>query len=177
MRYREPLIGALVAVVLTALYWFALYQPRSNEQAALEQETDQLQARQQQLRNDITRLEEIRADEVRIRQALARLEAYIPSGLAQPAAIREFQQSADAAGVAISSVTFADPEPVEGAPETGTENTALVAIPVTMVVEGGYFQAVDFFRRLEVRSPRAVLVESVAIAEGEEEFPSLATTW
>ncbi|MDQ3973136.1 MAG: type 4a pilus biogenesis protein PilO [Actinomycetota bacterium] len=177
MRYRGPLVGVLVGVLLTAAYWFLLYQPRADEQAALQSETAELSAQQQQLRNEITALEEVQANEVEIRQALARLEAYIPSGLAQPSAIREFQQSADAAGVEITSVTFTEPEVVEEAPETGEENTALVAIPVTMVVEGGYFQAVDFFRRLEVQGLRAVLVDSVAIAEGEDEFPSLATTW
>ena len=74
-------------------------------------------------------------------------------------------------------MTFAAPRLVEGAPATGEEGTALAEIPVTMIIEGGYFQAVDFFRRLEVRVPRAALLENISIAEGTEQFPSLATTW
>jgi Tfp pilus assembly protein PilO len=177
MRQRAPLIGVALAVLLAVGFWFLLYQPRNEEQAELEAETAQLQTRQQQLSNEIAQLEEIQANEVEIRAALARLEEYVPSGLAQPTTIRQFQQSADAAGVEILAVSFAVPEPAEGAPPTGQPDSVLGSIPVTMTLEGGYFQMVDFLRRIEVDVPRAVLVESVAAGEAEAGFPLLSTTW
>ena len=62
--------------------------------------------------------------------------------------------------------------------DTGTEDTTLASIPITMVVDGGYFRIVDFFRRLEVEVPRAVLVESVSVEEQQDAgFPTLRATW
>jgi hypothetical protein len=46
-----------------------------------------------------------------------------------------------------------------------------------MVVDGGYFETVDFFRRLELDVARAAHVDTVAIAESEHHYPLLATTW
>lgn len=177
MMRRAPLIGLLVALVLAAGYWFLLYKPALDEQHALEAETAQLVSSQQSLRNQIARLEEIKADEVGIRAAIARVEEFVPRGVAQPQAVREFQAAADDAGVEITSVTFGEPAAIEGAPDTGDPQTALASISVSMIVEGGYFQIVDFFRRVEHEVDRAVLTESVNLAEGQEGFPSLATTW
>lgn len=177
MKHRAPLIGALVAVVLTAGYWFLLYKPAVEEQNAFEAETAELETEQSQLRNQIAQLEQVKADEVAIRAAMARLEEYVPVGVAQPQVVRHFQETADAAGVEITSVTFGEPTTIEGAPDTGNPETALASISVSMVIEGGYFQAVDFFRRVEQDVPRAVLTQSVNIGEGQKKFPSLETTW
>jgi Tfp pilus assembly protein PilO len=167
---------AAAAVLLTVAFWFLLYNPLRQEQADLRDEIAALETRQVQLRNEITQLEEIEANELEIRAALARLEDYIPTGTAQPTAIRQLQVSADAAGVQITSVTFGSPEVVLDAPATGDDGTALAAIPMTVVVEGGYFQKVDFFRRLEVDVPRAILVQSISMGPGGPGFPTLATT-
>lgn len=177
MKHRAPLIGALVAVVLAAGYWFLLYKPAAEEQTAFETETVELERRQSELRNQIAQLEQVKADEVRIRAAMARLEEFIPAGVAQPQAVRQFQETADEAGVEIVSVSFGEPTALEGAPDTGDPATALASISVSMIIEGGYFQVVDFFRRVEQDVDRAVLTQSVNVAEGQESFPSLATTW
>jgi Tfp pilus assembly protein PilO len=177
MTTRAPLIGILVAILLTVAFYFLLWQPRQEELVAIEEETTALEAQATQLQRQIAELEDVQAREVEIRAQLARLEEYIPTGPAQPAVIRQFQAAADAAGVEITSVTFGEPVPAEGAPPTGEPGTGLAEIPVTMLFEGGYFQMVDLFRRLEVEVPRAILISNVAIAEGEAAFPSLATTW
>lgn len=182
MTGRQPIIGVAVALVLTLAFWFFLYRPASQEEEAIRAEIATLEQQQDELNNRIRQLEDIRDRAVEIRAAMARLEQYIPLGPAQPAAIRQFQEAADSAGTEIASVTFAQPEvpaPAEGATpaDTGTPGHTLANIPVTMVVEGGYFQLVDFFRRLEVEVPRAVLVDSVNVAESETGFPRLRATW
>lgn len=176
MKHRAPIIGALVAVVLVAGYWFLLYKPAMDEQAAFEQETVELEAVQRELRAEIAQLEAIRDDEEHIRAVVARQEEFLPNGTAQPRMVRELQQTADAAGVEITSVSFGEPTVVEGAPDTGDPATTLASISVSMVTQGGYFPTVDFLRRVEQDVPRAVLTQSVNLAEGEG-FPSLATTW
>lgn len=174
---RAPLIGLVTAVLLVVAFFFVAYQPRSDEQAEFEAQTAALADQQEQLARQIAELRAVAANQVEIRAALGRLEELIPTGFSQPAAIRQFQVTADASGVALERVTFDPPAVVEGAPASADSSTVLAEIPVTMTLEGGYFQMVDFFRRLEVDVPRAALVDNVSVAEGELEFPSLATTW
>jgi Tfp pilus assembly protein PilO len=177
MNRRVALAATVgVGLLLTVAFWFLLYSPKQQEQADLESEIADLETSQARLRNEIRQLEEIEANELQIRAALARLEDYIPTGTAQPAAIRQLQTSADAAGVAIISVTFGSPSAVPDAPDTGEAGTTLAAIPLTAVVEGGYFQKVDFLRRLEVDVPRAILVENISMGQGGPGFPTLSTT-
>lgn len=177
MKHKAPLFGLLGAVLLSAAFWYLLYQPKSEELAGIHLEIEGLQSQQASLRNEISSLEALQKDEMAILAELERLNQFIPADAAQPAVVRQFQETADAAGVAITSVNFGPPKPVEGAPATGDADTVLAGIPVNMIVEGGYFQAVDFLRRLEVDVPRAVLLTSLTMAEGEEAFPSLQTTW
>ncbi len=179
MRTKSPLIALLVAVVLTAGYWFLLYSPKADEQAALEAETAQLEQEASSLRSQIAQLEEVKANRLEVRAALTRLEEYIPQGeVGQPAALRQFQLAADAAGTEITSLTFGEPEPIVDAPDTGNPKTALAGVAVSMVVEGGYFQLVDLMRRIEVDMPRALLVDGITVAEEAElGFPALSTTW
>ncbi len=181
-RLRAPIVGVGVAVLVTIAFGFLLYQPKSDEQAVLEEETAALQDQQQTLRGQIAQLQEVRDREAEIRAGLARLQRHIPDGLSQPSLIRQLQKSADRAGVEITSLTFDQPQvpvPAEGAApvDTGEPGTTLANIPVTMVLEGGYFQVVDFFRRLEVDVPRAALVQRLTVAEAQAEFPTLTVTW
>ncbi|MGI8575666.1 MAG: type 4a pilus biogenesis protein PilO [Egibacteraceae bacterium] len=179
MRSKSPLIALLVAVVLAVGFWFLLYSPKADEQAAIEAETVQLEQEASSLRSQIAQLEEVKANKLEVRAALARLEEYIPRGeVGQPAALRQFQLASDAAGTEITSLTFGDPEPILDAPDTSNPETALAKVAVSMVVEGGYFQLVDFMRRVEVDMPRALLVDGITVAEESElGFPALSTTW
>ena len=182
MRFPPFVIGLVVALLLTVAFWFLLYKPADNEQTLIETEIVNLESQQAALRSDIKLLRDVKAREVEIRAAMARLEEYIPAGPDQPAAIRQFQQIADDAGADIVTVTWGEPTVPQAAAgatpaDTGTEQTTLANIPVTMIIEGGYFQVVDFFRRVEVELPRAVLVNQVDITEAQSGFPRLSTTW
>lgn len=174
--YRAPLIGALVAVLLTVGFWFLLYSPKVDEREALEAETAQLEQEQATLRQRIAQLEAIAADQPRIAAQLARLEEYVPDDPAQPSALVELQETADAAGVEIVEVAFGDPLPADPATTVGP-GEVLGELTVSMTLRGGYFQAVDFFRRIEHDNARAVLVESIDASEGEDGFPQLDVAW
>ena len=110
-------LSVLAAVVLlTAAWWFLFYGPARTQQEALETESASLVAQQGQLRTQIAQLREIREQEVQIQADLARLEQYIPVNPSQASLVRQVQLAADAAGMTVQSMTFADPEVVEGAP-------------------------------------------------------------
>ncbi len=175
MTIRAPLIGLLVAVLIGVAFVFLLYRPRSAEQQTLQAETAQLQAQQASLEAEIADLERVRADEPRIRDLLGQIEALIPAEVAQPQVLDEFETLAGAAGIDLRSLTFSDPVAAVPAVQ-GPEGQQLAEVTTTLVLEGEYFQALDFLRRVEQDGPRAVLVENLALAEGEEQFPSLAAT-
>lgn len=181
MKASPPIIAVIVALVLTLAFWFLLYKPANEQQALLEAETLTLVEEQNRLNQELAELRDIKAREVEIRAAIARLDQFIPSGPAQPAAIRQLQEAADAAGAAVTLVGFGEPQVPDAAatgttPEAATGGT-LANIPVNMSVEGGYFQIVDFFRRLEVEVPRAVLVDTVNISEAAAGYPRLKVDW
>ena len=178
MTRRAPVLALLAAILLAALFWWFVWRPLDAQQTALEDERAQAEQQQAQLRQQLAMLRDLAEREVEFRAELARLESFLPSGLNQPTVIRQMQLAGDASGVVIQSITFGDPEVVEGAPPAGRDNLVLTTVPVTMVLEGGYFQAVDFFRRVEVEIDRAILVRSFTMTEGTEAtFPTLATTW
>ena len=161
-------------VVLTAIWWFAFYSPASEQQTALEEETASLDTRAAQLTTQLAQLEDIRAREVEIRADLARLESFIPTNPSQATLVRQAQLSADASGVTIQALTFADPTPVGTAPLPAQPGLVLGAIETQMQVTGGYFQVVDYLRRLEVEVARAIYVDGIQLEEGDDGFPQLS---
>lgn len=178
MTRRMPVILVVAAVLLTVLYWFVLYKPASDTQDRLTDETAQLETQRDDLRAQLASLEEVRDNEQDYRSQLIRLREFVPDDPAQPAALRELQAAADDAGVEITELTFADPEAMPAGGDTGDDTTTLARIPTQMTVEGGYFQVVDLFRRIEVDLARAVKVDTVEMAESEDlKFPDLAVTW
>lgn len=176
MMRRLPVFGVLLAVILGVAYYFLLHQPTAAEQVTLESETLTLQGQQDSLRAEIALLEQVRTDAETMRADLARLQELIPSDVGQEATVTSLQQLADAAQVKIAGLAFAEPQPADPAIPFGLEQQ-LGVIEATMLVEGAYFQTVDFVRRLEQDGSRALLLRGVGMAEEQEEgFPVLATT-
>ena len=178
---NAPIIGLLVGLLLTAAFWFLLYQPQNERQGELEAEIADLEGQASSLQAQIDSLEAIKADEVQIRAALARAEEYIPSGIAQPSAIRQLQRTADLAGTTLQILTFGNAQAPTGvdaaAIDTGDPTQVLAEIPVTIAVDGGYFQIVDFLRRVEADVPRAMLIQNVLMEESPDgDFPRLRAT-
>jgi hypothetical protein len=112
---------------------------------------------------EIAGLEAVRANQPVLDEDLAELERLVPGEIAQPVAIAAFQRAADRAGVALSALTFADPQPV--VPEVAlADGRILSSLSATMTVDGGYFQTVDLLRRVQEDGPRAVMVDTLSIA-------------
>lgn len=175
MRVWLSVLAAIV--VLTVAWYFAFWSPASEQQVALETETATLEAQQAQLRTQLGQLNDIREREVQIRADLTRVEQFIPTNPSQASLIRQSQLAANASAVEILSLAFAEPVVVEGAPLPAQPGLVLGSIAATGQIEGGYFQIVDFFRRLEVEVTRAILVETITVEEGEGGFPRLSATF
>ena len=74
------------------------------------------------------------------------------------------------------SVTFGDPELPKDGPKSDVPGTVLVDMPVTIAVEGPFLRITDLLRRVEVEMHRAVLIDNVALTEGDAGFPVLTGT-
>lgn len=176
-RRRVPVAGALVALLLAAAYFVGFRQPRSAKIAELAADADQLRAQQMPLRQDIKGLGEVASRESEFKRARQLLERLIPLGLEQPTLLVQLQAAAEESGVELISVTFGDPEVPQGAPPSNVPGTVLVAMPVTVIVDGPFIRITDMLRRVEVDVDRAVLVSTVALTESEPGLPQLRATW
>lgn len=161
------LISGLVAVLLAAGFFLLLYQPKSDEVAELEDQAATLQAQQAQLQGQITRLKQVRREAPDIEAQLAAAEAVVPRSAALPVFVRQMQQAADDSGVTLLSLSPGTPAAVAEATE------GLATISVTVAVTGGYFQLVDFLRRLEdpAITARGFLWSSAGVSPAD--YPTL----
>lgn len=173
------LVVVVVLVVLASVagWWFAFYDPARQQSAALEAETSTLIASEGQLINQRQQLLELQQRAPELRRSLDRLDQFIPPDPAQESFLDLLQLAGNAAGINFTSLSFTDPAAVVGAPPTTNPELILGSITVLGTVDSGYFQLVDFLRRLEVAVPRAVLVEQVDITEAADGFPEVSTTF
>lgn len=167
MNRQAALLGVLVGLLVVAASFFFLIKPKMDEVGEVEQQIQSVQDEQLTLRSRIAALEGIRERAPELEASLAGSEAVIPSDPALPAALRQFQLAADESGVTLVSVSASRPSAAE---------EGLAPIDVTFILDGGYFQIVDFLRRIEDPSisPRAVLWSNLLVSVNE--YPTLTAT-
>lgn len=178
MSRQNAILTILAAVLVVVLFFFFLFQPRANDIAEARTQAEDVRAQQQVTRTRITQLEAVRAEAPEVEAALAAAETIIPRNSALPAAVRQIQMAANTSGGTLVSIAVTRPQEVEtttgAAPATGAEQLAQMGLTVSF--SGGYFQVVDFLRRIEdpAITPRAVVWESLSVAD--EEYPVLTTS-
>lgn len=176
-RWRIFLAGAGVGLLLIGGYFVGFHQPRGEEIVQLSAEADQLRARQAALRQENRELEGVAARAGEFQAALDRLQQLIPPKLTQDRVLEQLRADAAAAGVALVSVTFGDPQVPEGAPPSDVPGTVMVEMAMTVMAEGPYAGISDLLRRVEGEADRAVLIDTVAVTEAEAGFPLVTGTW
>lgn len=169
--------GAAAALVLTIVYVVGFYSPRSDRIAELRAQTKDLRAQQLTLKRNIAALEKVAAHEAEFNDARRLLDNLIPPGLSQPNLLAQVQTAAQAAGVQLVSVTFGGLGVPEKAPQSTVAGTVLVAMPLTIVVNGPYPGITNMLRQVETAKQRAILVKEVSLTEADAGFPILTGTW
>jgi Tfp pilus assembly protein PilO len=174
MSRTTVLLTALAAIMIAVLAWLLLFQPRNVEIAELRAETETLEAQAQQLQARISALQQVRATSPEFEAELAAAYAVVPREAALPAMLRQLQTAADESGLSLMTVSPSRPAPVTL--EGGA--TGLSSINVAVDVEGGYFQLVDFLRRLEdpAISPRGLRWNSLNLGADPDEYPVLTAS-
>ena len=169
MKRSQILLAVVAALLVVALFYLLLFQPRRDEVAELEAQVLAEEEQQQLIQAEIDRLRLVRDDAPRVEADVVTAEAVVPRDPALPSALRQLQLAAQDAGVTLQSVTTTRPaalEDAEGPP-------GLSAIGVDLQLVGNYFQVVDFLRRVEDPSitPRGLSWNNATVAR--DDYPEL----
>ncbi len=172
MKSKLILIGVGAALVITGVWFFALWSPQGKnlekakaDQVAAEQRASQLQVR-------LTHLQKVEANAHILERDRALLATAIPSTDELDAFILQVNQRAAKAGVTFVSV--APQQPSAGAPAPGAAAGAPTAIGLQMQVTGDYFAVLRFMEQLR-DGPRLVTVENFSLSKGGEGAQMSAT--
>jgi Tfp pilus assembly protein PilO len=173
MNRTALVLSALGAVVVIVLFVIFIFQPAREELAEVEDQIALEQTEQERLEGEIERLRLVREDAPNVEAELAAADAIVPRDPALPALVRQLQLAADESGVTLSSVATGRPVLLEEVPEEG-----LSAIDVNTQLEGGYFQIVDFLRRIEEPgiSPRGITWVNATVTRDDAAYPDLSVT-
>ncbi len=165
---RTTVLLVVLGLVLTVVLWFLLlWQPSTDELAAVETQIETVQANQSTTRARMGQLQSVRERAPELQAELTTARTIVPDEASLPVALRQLQLAADESGATLVSVAPARPVAVEGV-ETGLHNLA-----VNFEVRGSYFQILDTLRRLEdpAISPRGFVWDNLSISI--EEHPTL----
>jgi Tfp pilus assembly protein PilO len=167
MKRSHLLLAIVAAVLVVALFYMFAYRPQMDLLAEVEVEIAAEQTTQVQLEGEIARLRSVRETAPEVEARLAAAEAIVPRDAALPSALRQLQLAADESGVTLQSVATTRPIPIEGAV------LGLSSIGVSVQMSGGYYQVVDFLRRIEdpAITPRGLTWDGVTVAR--DEYPTL----
>lgn len=172
MNRPAALLAALGVVLLLVVFYLFLWKPKADEIARIEGEIEATITQQATTQARIRQLEEVRANAPGLEAALARTESIVPSDAGLPGAVRQLQLAADDSGVTLVAI-----EP--GKPQVADEQIAgLARIDMSVQITGGYYQVVDFLRRVEDPSltPRGLAWGRASVGYEESTYPELAVS-
>jgi Tfp pilus assembly protein PilO len=192
---RILLIGAFVAAVVVALGGFFLgVQPQLAAASASDDQRVATEQRNDTARAELAKLREENKTLDAQKQALAGLQASVPSTASTSTFYRELDDIAASTGVTISSITTSDPaaytNPSGDKATTTTEATAapmpasdpaitgadFSLVPVTVGVNGSYEQARAFLKGVQT-GPRLFLVTNITSSAGGTGDSTEDSTW
>jgi Tfp pilus assembly protein PilO len=156
-------IGAGALVVVVAAWYFLLYAPRTRAIAHAKSQATAAEAQVSALRGELARLRSEQANLPGLTAELDRLEAAVPASPDLADFILEVNSASTASGVTFLSISPSVPSRPTTTGAAAASAAAPPQITVTLVVEGGYFQVLDFLNRLSML-PRLVVIDGVSIS-------------
>lgn len=148
-------VGVLVAVVVA--WFFLYYSPKGDDLSALDGELDEAVAEESELETQLELLERLEAEAPAREAALRRLNAAVPVQPDLDVFILEANEIADLSGVDWLSVSPTPPA------AGGTAGVSVISM--TIEIQGGFFQVLDYINRLE-DIERLVITDSLSISTG-----------
>jgi Tfp pilus assembly protein PilO len=159
---RGMLIGIIAGGIVLVLVWYLLlFSPTSSDLNDTRDQVEEAQAQKQELENTVRRLKSLSENNVAQQADLQALRAAIPENPDLGEFILAANEIATASGIQWLSIS---PTP----PAAGTSGGPNSTIALSMQVEGGFFELLDYLNRLEDLE-RLVIIDSVTISSGETE--------
>jgi Tfp pilus assembly protein PilO len=156
---RTTLIAVIAGgLVLILLWYFVLFSPTSSDLNDTRDEVAAVQSQNQELENTIRRLKELSRNAPQQEATLRTLRAAIPANPDLGEFILQANDIASAAGIDWLSIA---PTPPAASTTGGPQST----IALSMQIDGGFFEVLDYLNRLEDLE-RLVLVDSINVSVG-----------
>lgn len=157
---RRGLLVGLIAggVVLVLLWYFVLFAPTSSDLDDTRSQVAQAQSQRQQLEDAVRRLKELSSNAAQQQATLRTLRAAVPPTPDLASFILQANDIATAAGIDWLSISPTPPAANGGGGPPS-------AIAISMQVDGGFFEVLDYLNRLEGME-RLVLVDTINITAG-----------
>ena len=133
------IITAVVAVVLIVAWYFLLFNPTRQELSDLDQQVESAQSALNVAEQEVVRLESYKKTAPQSRAEIVRLGKMLPVSEDVPGLIIELTKTAEASGVAVTSITKG----------TTTPGSPFGIQAISLQVSGRYFDVEDFLYRLE----------------------------
>lgn len=169
--------AAVLAVLMMVGAWFVLIAPQRSEAASLRDQTTQQQQFNEQVKLKTAQLKAQFASLPARQAQLAEIKQEMPDNPALPSLVRDLSSYADDAGVQLTSVAPAAPQPLSNGAATSTASAAATApiqqIQTTIVANGSYSELTLYLQKLQSKMRRAVLIENLALTpvKGEDAKP------
>lgn len=153
MRGRPLLVIVAVVFGLVLVWWLFVFAPRGRELSDTRTQREEAERTQQGLEATVKRLEEIDANGPKVDAELARLTDAVPANPDLAGFIVSANEIKVQSGIDWLSVAPTEPATAVGGPP---------AIRLSIQIEGGFFQVLDYLNRLEDLE-RLVVVDSLNI--------------
>jgi Tfp pilus assembly protein PilO len=158
---RSVLFGIIGGAILLVIVWyFLLFAPTSSDLNDTRDEVAAAERQKQELENSIRRLKELSANQTQQEADLRTLNALIPPTPDLGAFILQANEIATASGIDWLSISPTPPV----ANTSGANST----IALSMQIEGGFFQLLDYLNRMEDLD-RLVIIDSISVSAGSED--------
>jgi type IV pilus assembly protein PilO len=182
MRQWSILTAVTVAVVL-ALGWVALISPQHSRASSLRTQAADSDQANSKLLAQIGQYQQQQKNLPAEEKIIDGVNTKVPDNPALPSLIRQLSAAATGAGVDLSSLSPSTPTlvsaasgrlPSVGAASHGVAGGVLAQIPVTIQVQGSYFNVESFLSAIENLS-RAMMVTSFSLAPDGSAAPAGST--
>jgi type II secretory pathway component PulM len=154
MKRFVPFIAAGLMLLIVAVWYLALYSPKSADLSKAHDDLTAAQGNQQTLKAQLSNLRGLEANRAKQQASLQKLSAAVPPTPDLATFILQANDIATQAGVSWLQVS-------PGLPSGGNGGPTQIAL--SMQIEGTFYQVYDYLNRLE-NMQRLVLVDSVSIS-------------
>ena len=162
---RPWILGAAALSVLLAVAgWFLLISPERSKAADLHTQRVAQEQKNDQLRLQIAQLKAAYKTLPAKQAELAVIKRQLPNNPGLPTLVRSLSTIAADSGAGLTSVSPGAPVATADGSTTTVAPAGLLAIPVTIVVDGTYAQNELFLQKLQNTVTRAFLVQKLAIS-------------